>query len=75
MARNCSEYQNIEWGLPTNLQGDLTWDAVKIAILADIRRELHTLNRVFQCPRFLDIPNKLDKIERNTKKRKRRAKK
>lgn len=49
-----------------------SWDEVQVAILMDIRDELKRLNAVLHCPNFLDIPRKLDKVERNTKKKRRR---
>jgi len=38
----------------------------------DIRDELKQLNRLLRCPNFLAIPYTLNKIERNTRKPKRR---
>jgi hypothetical protein len=53
-----------------NADGNIgTWERVAIAALYDIRDELQRLNATLACPRFLDIPSKLDRIEKNTKKR------
>lgn len=49
-----------------------TWEKVAIAALYDIRDELKRLNEVLYCRNFLDIPLKLDRIEKNTKKRRRK---
>lgn len=51
----------------------VSWDEVQVAILMDIRDELKRLNAVLHCGNFLDIPRKLDRIERNTKKKRRRV--
>lgn len=49
-----------------------TWDQVSVAVLMDIRHELQRLNNVFQCANFLAIPAKLDRIDTNTRKKRRR---
>lgn len=59
---------NVCWGAEQ-------YDYMQLAVLMDIRTELQTLNRVFQCRNFLAIPRKLDRISKNTAKpRKRKAK-
>lgn len=65
-----ARHANIDWTLPENLQ---TWDQVVVAVLMDVRNELRRLNSVLHCPNFLAIPHKLDKIQRNTKRKKRNA--
>lgn len=51
-------------------QGNIgTWEKVGIAALYDIRDELKALNQtlsILKCRNFLEIPFKLDRIERNT---------
>lgn len=67
--------RDIDWHIYVN--PDDTWSdsKVTIALLNDIREELKLLNAVLHCPNFMDIPHKLERIKRNTtKKRKPRAK-
>jgi hypothetical protein len=70
-----TRHKDADWDLPTLPNGRLKdWQYVPIAVLMDIRDELKRLNNVLQCPNFIAVPAKLDRIERNTrKKRKRRA--
>lgn len=49
-----------------------SWDHVAIAALYDIRDELKQLNCTLNCTNFLDIPFKLDRIEKNTRKPRKR---
>jgi hypothetical protein len=67
------QWPNAEWNLADETGNITTWEKVGIAVLMDIRRELQKLNRLFQCPNFQAIPKKLDRIGRNTA-RKRKAK-
>lgn len=39
-----------------------------LAVLMDLRDELKALNGVLQCPNFLAVPHKLERIARNTAK-------
>lgn len=66
-----ARHRNIDWSFPENLT---TWDEVHCAVLVDIREELRRLNSLLNCPNFVAIPRKLERIARNTTK-KRRAKK
>lgn len=53
-----------------------SWDEAMVAVLMDIRDELKAMNtklRVLQCPGFLAMPRKLDRIGRNTERRKKRG--
>lgn len=65
------KYKNAEWKMPNDGE-ELTWGAAHGAILMDIRDELQKLNRVFQCYRFLAIPDTLNQIKRNTTKRRKK---
>lgn len=68
--------KNEQWS-PANTDGTITWERVDTALLMDIRDELQTLNRIFQCQNFLEIPRVLRAIRRNTakpRKRKQKAK-
>ena len=65
-------FQGRHWNLQEKDGSIGTWQKVEIAVLMDIRRELVQLNTLLACPNFRDIPNKLDKIQRNTKKPTRR---
>lgn len=64
-------HENVNWELPEKL---VSWEQVNTAILMDIRDELRTLNRVFQCSNFLRIPSVLNEIRLNTSKPKRKKK-
>jgi hypothetical protein len=44
-------------------------NAQLLAVLMDIRSELQRLNGTLHCPNFLQIPFKLDRIVKNTKKK------
>lgn len=58
-----------------------TWEEVYVALLMDLRDELRTMRAdmasmasTLRCRNFLDIPHKLERIKRNTtKKRKPRV--
>jgi hypothetical protein len=51
------------------------WAQVQVALLMDLRDELKKLNALLHCHNFVEIPSILRKLERNTKKkRKKRAK-
>jgi hypothetical protein len=47
----------------------MSWEGVIIATLYDIRDELQELNKLLHCGNFTAIPFKLDKIEKNTRKK------
>jgi len=69
-------FKNVSWNLPVDGRGAIaTWDAVKLAVLMDIRDELQKLNRVFNCGNFLNVPNVLREISRNTAKPRRKRRK
>ena len=55
--------------LSQNDDGTANTDTLQLAMLLAIRDELRRLNAVLQCPNFIAVPSKLDKIERNTRKR------
>ena len=62
-------FENVEWDLPKNADGGIkSWDAVKVAVLMDIRDELKRLNGVLHCDNFMKIPATLRQIKRNTTK-------
>lgn len=68
------QFPDEAWDLGDD-QGHIgTWEKVGIAVLMDIRRELRRLNQVLACPNFMGIPGTLKHIQRNTTKRRRRAK-
>lgn len=57
-----TRHKNTNWNcLPAP-----SFDSAQLAVLMDIRDELQTLNRVFQCSAFLEIPRVLRAIRRNT---------
>lgn len=67
------ELQNQDWTIPHSPTG-YSWDTVQAMLLMDLRDQLRTLNNVFRCHRFLDVPNKLERIARNTAKKRRKKK-
>jgi len=67
-------FKDCAWDLPADPSGRISnWDAVKVAVMMDIRDELKELNSLFRCQNFLNIPHKLDRICRNTSKPKTKA--
>ncbi len=58
--------RNTAWSVWKDDSNTYDADQVQRAILLDIREELRTLNRVFACPNFLQIPRVLRSIRRNT---------
>ena len=66
------QWANAQWTIPgdPNTGTVATWEAVQLAVLMDIRRELHTLNSHLGCPNTSDIPGLLRRIARNTTKKK-----
>ena len=66
--------KNVDW-LVADRDGTVpTWERASVAVFMDIRDELQTLNRLLGCPRFIGIPHMLDRIAKNTSKRKRARK-
>ena len=63
MAR---KFKNVDWDLADRAGHIGTWQNVEIAVLMDIRDELHILNRFLHCPNFRDIPRKLERIAKQT---------
>lgn len=58
-------FKNKDWALPVAESGKIaTWDAVKIAVLMDIRDELQKMNALLHCPNFVGIPQTLKRIDR-----------
>lgn len=70
-----SRFKDMNWDLANKATGNIeTWERVQIAVLMDIRDELKIVRQrlsVLECRNFLEIPLKLDRIEKNTRKRKR----
>lgn len=64
---------NVTWNVAAE-DGTISWEGVTAAVLMDIRDELQKLNRVLACPAFLGIPVRLQAIQRNTTRRKRKKK-
>jgi hypothetical protein len=65
-----ARHKRHDWNLP---ELSLTWDHAHMAVLMDIRDELENLNRLFRCQNFLGIPASLQRLELNTRKRKRKT--
>lgn len=64
MARN----KDLNWNVADGLIG-ATNDDAQTSILMDIRDELKSLNKILNCPNFLEIPHILRSIKTNTKRR------
>lgn len=67
-----ARHKDRDWNLPDKAQD---WGQVRVALLMDIRDELREVRQrlsVLQCPNFIAIPQKLDAIQRNTAKPKRK---
>ena len=58
--------KNWQWNENPDGMGNYHWDQAIVSVLTDIREELQALNRTLQCPNFQAIPRKLDRIGRNT---------
>lgn len=67
--------KNTNWQINLPLSGYYSLDQAQLAVLMDIRDELQTLNNVFRCNNFLNIPHVLARISRNTHKPKKRRRK
>jgi hypothetical protein len=63
------EKRNVSWAFWKYDDGSLNMETVNAIILLDIREELKTLNRVFACQNFLQVPKVLRDIRRNTTKK------
>lgn len=55
-----------EWTHGPEASGTYCYDGAHLAVLMDIRDELKSLNAVLHCHNFMDIPHKLERIKRNT---------
>jgi len=71
-----TRHRDVQWnlreeGTPTgDGRRSYSYNHIQTALLMDIRDELKALNAVFSCHRFQDVPNKLDRIARNTRRKK-----
>lgn len=62
-------YKDQEWDLPAGPVGKIaSWEAVKLAVLMDIRDELKRINIRLDCSETLRIPRYLRRIASNTAK-------
>jgi hypothetical protein len=52
-----TRHKNGNWTIEANARNELSWEAVQVAVLMDIRDELQTVNRLLNCHR---IPRALD---------------
>jgi hypothetical protein len=70
-----ARHKNLDWKLADlNSNGGLSEIHIQIALLMDLRDELQRLNSLLHCPNFIAIPRKLDRIMRNTTRKRRKAK-
>ncbi len=58
--------KNVNWNCGNGDGRCQSVDHAQLAVLMDIRDELQTLNALLRCRNFLNIPDKLDAIRRNT---------
>jgi hypothetical protein len=73
LEKAVSRTRYIEWSVFPNSDNKVTQEEARLCVLMDIREELQKLNRLLNCGNFLGIPYSLNKIAKNTT-RKRRAK-
>lgn len=67
-------WQNKMWSVERlNSQGSVSQDDARLAVLMDIREELQRVRSVLECTNCLRVPRILDRIAKNTAKKKRRA--
>lgn len=71
-----ARHKNGNWNLTEPIP---TWEQAQVAVLMDLRDELiaircalQSINSTMRCRNFLSIPAKLDAIQRNTAKPKRK---
>ena len=62
--------QDFNWNIDPESNGKYSHEGARLSVLMDIRDELKKLNAVFACGNFQSIPWKLEKIIKNTTKRK-----
>lgn len=66
-------HKDAQWHVADDAGRVTQWDQVQVAILMDLRDELKKLNAVFSCHNFLEVPQILREIRRNTRKPKKKA--
>lgn len=64
-----TQISNLNPWLWRNEDGSAATDTWQLAALLSIRDELKKLNQLLHCGNFIDIPHKLERIKRNTTKR------
>lgn len=60
--------KNYEWSIGTNVDGTTPAHDALMAILMDIRDEMQKLNTLLGCDNFLEVPQLLRAIKKNTTK-------
>lgn len=66
--------KDANWSVTASIGGGVEWAGAQLAVLMDLRDELKRLNDLLHCVNFITIPRKLDKIVRNTTKKRRKQK-
>lgn len=61
--------KNADWKINIDFNGKVTVPDAQLAVLMDIRSELQSLNRVFACRNFQEMPDILRDIKRKTRAR------
>jgi hypothetical protein len=56
--------RSVEWGIYDLGNGIVNPEDARLAVLMDIRDELKSLNAIFKCKNFQDIPKILRSIQR-----------
>ncbi len=70
-----ARHKNFQWSVaPADNDGRHTWDSIRVSILLDIRDELQQMNRIWGCHNFQRIPQILDVIATDARRRDRLAK-
>lgn len=65
--------KDAHWLLNVQADDTVSTSDAQLAVLMDLRDELKRLNLLLYCRNFTGIPHTLKAIERQTKRRKRRA--
>ena len=73
MKREATEMGELDWDLDVFDDHTAHTEQITCALLHSIRNELRTLNRYFAYSNFRHIPQVLSKIDRNTRRKIRKA--
>jgi hypothetical protein len=72
MSHSDKRFRNVNWEIPRETSGNISFDGAQLSVLMDIRDELQRINLILSCKNVTDIPIYLSQIAKNTKKVRRR---